>query len=273
MREKILAATQNPAPFDVGANAASDSPFDKILNWTDDDPLASPYLPSQNGLGLKTYYSDLLNNWLNTEWINDVNSRTSIDVSGGELTMDALAMAEKVWEMLNAITAADGSYRSWLEVVYQVTDFGGIESPVYHGSLIRNLVFQEVISNSESPKNDGGTQPLGTLAGRGIMGSKNKGGRMTVKVQEHTLIMGIFSLTPRIDYSQGNDWDTYALLTMDDFHKPALDQIGFQDLIEEQAAWWSTQKVGGGNWQQLAIGKQPSWTHIVTGKQIGRAHV
>ena len=48
--------------------------------------------------------------------------------------MDALAMAQKVWEMLNAITAADGSYRSWLEVVYQVTVYGGIESPVYHGS-------------------------------------------------------------------------------------------------------------------------------------------
>ena len=41
------------------------------------------------------------------------------------------------------------------------------------------------------------------------------------------------SLTPRIDYSQGNDWDIH-LKTWNDFHKPALDGIGFQDLITEQ---------------------------------------
>ena len=27
---------------------------------------------------------------------------------------------------------------------------------------------------------------------------------------------------------------------MDDLHKPALDQIGFQELITEQMAWWNT---------------------------------
>ena len=42
-----------------------------------------------------------------------------------------------------------------------------------------------------------------------------------------------YSLTPRVDYSQGNDFDV-RLMTMNDFHKPGLDQIGFQDLITEQ---------------------------------------
>ena len=36
-----------------------------------------------------------------------------------------------------------------------------------------------------------------------------------------------------IDYSQGNDFDL-NLQTMDDLHKPALDGIGYQDLIQEQ---------------------------------------
>ena len=27
---------------------------------------------------------------------------------------------------------------------------------------------------------------------------------------------------------------------MGDLHKPALDQIGFQELITEQMAWWNT---------------------------------
>ena len=36
-----------------------------------------------------------------------------------------------------------------------------------------------------------------------------------------------------IDYSQGNDFDL-NLQTMDGLHKPALDGIGYQDLIQEQ---------------------------------------
>ena len=38
------------------------------------------------------------------------------------------------------------------------------------------------------------------------------------------------AITPMIDYSQGNDFDL-NLETIDDLHKPALDGIGYQDLI------------------------------------------
>ena len=52
--------------------------------------------------------------------------------------------------------------------------------------------------------------------------------------------MGIMSITPRIDYSQGNKWYMTELDNMNDLHKPALDGIGFQELITEQMAWWDT---------------------------------
>ena len=45
--------------------------------------------------------------------------------------------------------------------------------------------------------------------------------------------MGSMAITPMVDYSQGNDFDL-NLQTMDDLHKPALDGIGYQDLIQEQ---------------------------------------
>ena len=48
--------------------------------------------------------------------------------------------------------------------------------------------------------------------------------------------MGIMSITPRIDYSQGNKWYMTELDNMNDLHKPALDGIGFQELITEQMA-------------------------------------
>ena len=74
--------------------------------------------------------------------------------------------------------------------------------------------------------------------------------------------MGIISITPRIDYSQGNKWDT-GLQSFDDLHKPSLDGIGFQDLITEQMAWFGTSNNGSG-WIQKSAGKQPSWINYMT---------
>src|SRR5690606_13889217 len=110
-------------------------------------------------------------------------------------------------------------------------------------------------------------EPLGTLAGRGIMAGKSKGGKINIRVDEPSYIMGIVSLTPRIDYSQGNKWDV-NLKTMDDFHKPALDEIGFQELITDQMAWWDTKIIYMDNIGNplekptplfKSAGKQPAW--------------
>ena len=54
-------------------------------------------------------------------------------------------------------------------------------------------------SNSESPGDAGGVQPQGTLAGKGVMGDKHKGGSVTVKVEEPSYNIGLISLTTRID--------------------------------------------------------------------------
>ena len=49
--------------------------------------------------------------------------------------------------------------------------------------------------------------------------------------------MGIGSITPRIDYAQGNEFFN-EFKTLDDIHKPALDGIGYQDSLNWQRAWW-----------------------------------
>ena len=150
-----------------------------------------------------------------------------------------------------------GSYYDWIEVTYDHNSYVRSETPLYHGGLSQELVFQEVISNSES-----GQQPLGTLAGRGVMAGREKGGQATIKVAEHCYIIGLVSITPRIDYSQGNAWDIH-LQTMDDFHKPALDQIGFQDLMQEEMAWWTTTHFGT-DWVEYSAGKLPAWMNYMT---------
>ena len=123
------------------------------------------------------------------------------------------------------------------------------------------IVFDEVISTA-SGEYDGDTQALGSLGGRGKQMGK-KGGKVRIKISEPSFIMAIVSLTPRINQSQGNMWYMTELHTVDDLHKPALDGIGFQDLICEQMGWWDTKLIGG-NLERHSAGKVPAWINYMT---------
>lgn len=219
---------------------------------------------SQFGLALKTYNSDLLQNWINTEWIDGVtgiNEISAVDVSDGKLTMDALNLSQKIYNMLNRIAVSGGTYRDWLETVFTGGNYmERCETPMFEGGMSTEIVFQEVISNSAS-----GEQPLGTLAGRGYDTGKQKGGHIKIKVTEPCFIMGIGSITPRIDYSQGNEFFN-ELKTLDDIHKPALDGIGYQDSLNWQRAWWDDIYPNGDITKRVqpSAGKTVAWINYMT---------
>lgn len=224
-------------------------------------------LGTQEGLAVKTYQSDKFNNWIDTEWIDGtggVSEVTAVDTSGGSFTIDALSLANKVYKMLNRINMSGGSYNDWINAVYSHESVRKTETPVYHGSLIKELAFEEVISTAES-ETSSNEHPLGTLAGRGKLTGKHKGGKMVVKCHEPCYVMGLVSITPRIDYSQGNKWDT-NLQTLDDLHKPDLDQIGFQDLITDEMAWFDTEidTANGDKVNYKSVGKVPAWLNYMT---------
>ena len=217
----------------------------------------------QFGLALKTYNSDLLQNWVNTEWIdgvNGINDISAVDVSDGTLTMDALNLAQKVYNMLNRIAVSGGTYRDWLETVFTGGNYmERCETPVFEGGMSQEIVFQEVISNAATA-----SEPLGTLAGRGTSTQKQKGGHIKIKVTEPCYIIGIGSITPRIDYSQGNEFFTYHK-TLDDIHKPALDGIGYQDSINWKRAWWDNLLLTSANQViQPSAGKTVAWIDYMT---------
>lgn len=261
MREDILSKIKETSPYII--KGAAIAPYGSAIDLDADGYCKMRYV--QNGLALKTYQSDVFNNWINTEWIegdNGINALTAIDVSSGVLQVDQFYLAKKVYDMLNRIAVSGGTYYNWIESVYSEDPFKNAETPVYMGGLSKEVVFEEVVSNAETEANSG-VNPLGTLAGKGGLSGKHKGGSVTVKVSEPSYIIGIVSLTPRIDYSQGNRWDT-RLRTMDDFHKPSLDGIGFQDLITEQMAWWDTSQDTEGGEILKSAGKQPAWINYMT---------
>lgn len=229
---------------------------------------------TQEGLALKTYQSDKFNNWLNLEWIegtNGVNEVTRVDTTGDSFTIDALSMANKVYKMLNRINMSGGTYNDWIDAVYSHDTVRKTESPIYHGSLIKELSFEEVVSTAEFEGSDL-AQPLGTLAGKGRLTSKNKGGNIVIKTHEPGYVIGIVSLTPRVDYSQGNKWDV-NLKTFDDFHKPDLDQIGFQDLVTDEMSWNDTY-IGDvtGDIEYGTAGKVPAWLNYMTNVNMTRGN-
>lgn len=213
----------------------------------------------QVGLAVKTYQSDIFNNWINTEWIdgeNGINAITAVDVSEGKLELDTLILAKKVYNMLNRIAISGGTYNDWIETVYTTDYVSRSEIPEYQGGMSSEIQFQEVVSNSAAEG-----EPLGTLAGRGLNVGK-KGGDITVKVTEPCYLIGICSITPRVDYSQGNDFDI-MLDNLDQIHKPQLDQIGFQDLVTwkmdaDQIKWVN------GVLKEYSVGKQPAWIDYMT---------
>lgn len=169
-RNAILAAPSTSAyvvsgikmPYGAATGGLTLPNFDRSATYN-----SSKAWYSQAGLAVKTYLSDRFNNWLNTEWIdgttNGINSITAVDVSDGKLTMDALILQKKIFNMLNRVAITDGTYQAWREATYGIRSAMMPESPIFCGGMQSEIAFDEIVSNSATEE-----EPLGTLAGRGV---------------------------------------------------------------------------------------------------------
>ena len=223
------------------------------------------------GMLLKTYDSDIFNNWVQTDWIDGaggIAEITSIDINAndGKLTMDALNLQQKVYNMLNRIAVSGGTYRDWLETVYTAGKYlDRPETPVFIGGMTQYIEFDEVISKSAT-ETAYGSQPLGDIAAIGRGGKPLNSGHIHYQCEEPGYIMGLMAITPMIDYSQGNDFDL-NLQTIDDLHKPALDGIGFQDVIQEQMVGETSTYNASGNIENMkhkSANKTVAWIDYMT---------
>ena len=215
------------------------------------------------GLALKTYDSDIFNNWVKTDWIDGENGISKVTAlkpdEDGTITMDALNLQQKVYNMLNRIAVSGGTYRDWLETVYTAGRYlDRPETPVFQGGVSQMIEFDEVVATTGNAEG----QVLGELAGRGYARQPNTSGKLHFQVEEPGYVMGLVAITPMVDYSQGNDFDL-NLFTMDDLHKPALDGIGYQDLMNEQRAWWTAEQ-GGKTIVDTTPGKSVAWIDYMT---------
>ena len=139
------------------------------------NPNARNYIKqTQEGLAIKTYQSDLFNNWVKTEWVEEINNKTAISTNSGKFTIDQLNISKKLYDYYNRVAVSGGTYDDWIEATFDIERATLTEIPVYKGGLIRELAFSEVTSNSATNVESTGLQPLGTLAGKGTMTSKKR---------------------------------------------------------------------------------------------------
>lgn len=270
IRDVILHKKGNESLILYGANlGAANNGSTELQSMFDD--LVAAQSNKLGGMLLKTYDSDIFNNWVQTDWIDGtggITEITSIDVTAndGKLTMDALNLQQKVYNMLNRIAVSGGTYRDWLETVYTAGKYlDRPETPVFIGGMTQYIEFDEVISKSAT-ETAYGSQPLGDIAAIGRGGKPLNNGHIHYQCEEPGYIMGLMAITPMVDYSQGNDFDL-NLQTIDDLHKPALDGIGYQDLIQEQMVGSTSIYENGpsiSNIKHLAANKTVAWIDYMT---------
>lgn len=247
MRKTILNKAELNYEFQLGDGASYDwkttsgedntgLPYSTLFKRTTEGITFNAF--ALNGLVTKTYQSDMYTSFLKSDFVNQIRSLTTLDATNG-ITQDDLILNEKIYELLNRILVAGATYQDWQDAVYGEGAVRMCETPMYIGGMSAEVAFDEVVSMSATDIN-GDNSPLGTLAGRG-QDTKHKGGQnIHITMKEPGYVMGIVSLTPRISYSQGNEWDLTEIDTLDDLHKPELDGIGFQEIPAEQVAWWTT---------------------------------
>lgn len=258
MRDKILAA---PISAPLILAQGEQLPYSAILGDAD---TPSPNIGEMVGLLLKTYQSDRFQNWLDTDWIDGadgISAKTAVDTSEGNFTMDTLNLQEKLYNLLNRIGAAGGSYNDYISAAYGFDANRNAEIPQFRGGMSAEIVFNEVVSMADSQLNEG-VQPLGSLAGRGNT-MNEKGGKITFNATEHGFIMVMASITPRLDYCQGNKWwNNWTNLRQ--LHMPELDGIGFQNLMTGEMTAFDETVETDGSITTKSIGKQPAWIEYMT---------
>lgn len=265
---KVLIKNTKETESIWGTNSGADGtglPYSTLVKTTEESDITYNAF-ELNGLVVKTYQSDLFNNWLDNSLVETIARRTKIDTTSGGFTPDTLILQEKIYKLLNRIIVGGGTYYDWQEATYGEGVARMCEIPMYIGGMSTEIMFEEVVNNSASEA-DGRYQALGSLGGKGINTRKKGGNNIHVRMDEPGYIMAICSITPRISFSQGNDWDRTEIETMDDLHKPELDGIGFQDLMAEQMCWWNTQLSTDGTATVLhrdAVGKQTAWINYQT---------
>ena len=269
IRDALMAQSSGAA---YQLTIASPEPYRTMIGYIN-NTVGSTEKTAGMGILVKTYMADRFNAWLSTEQLEQLANNRRIPVyvgatgtqQGNYMTIDNLRIQNKMSQMVEKTLVSGGRYSDWLLVQFGNKVDIISEIPTYIGGASGELTFDEVTSSVGTAE-----EPLGSMAGKGYGRWTNNS--VTYHVKEEGYIMGIFSITPRIDYSMGNK-AMYRRITLADEHIPELDSIGFEDLITEDMVAFDTSvtsSTDSSSTSHYAIGKQMMWTDWMT--DVNEAH-
>ena len=178
-----------------------------------------------------------------------VGSTLRVDLGSlqSQFSVLALRQAEALQRWKEISQSGDSDYRE------QIRKHFGVNLPqalsnmcTYIGGISRNLDISEVVNNNLAAEGD-----TAVIAGKGV-GAGN--GSFTYTTDEHCVVMCIYHAVPLLDYTITGQDGQLLVTDAESLPIPEFDNIGMEVLPMTQ------------------IFNSPR-ASIVTGKQIGRAHV
>lgn len=246
------------------------SQFNTIREAILGTPLTTPYAQTiygatsaysgvaGTGLLARTYLPDRFHTYVNSALYSDITNATRVTVSASQFTMDDLRFADKLNTMMQKTLISGGRFSDWQKIQWGVTPRGINEVPSFLGSSSYELQFEDIVQVGAATEDS----PLGTLGSAGSGYGRSRPIHYTAT--EHGYLVSIISLIPRVDYYQGTPFD-FNLRNMGQLHVPALDGIGFQDLLYDEFVSNNTAISSSGEpTTPTAVGKQPAWTQYTT---------
>lgn len=189
----------------------------------------------------------------NASSLRELLAGATIDLSGGQLNADVHDMrtAFQITRLLELSARGGGRYNELLKSIYPAHPRDDrLQRPEYIGGNKVPVVVNEVLQTAESATS--GESGVGSMYGHGV--TANREYIAKYRVQEHGVILGLFSVIPKAVYSQGIDrqwmktsrWDYYypqfmnlseqAIYTHELFatgSKPVDNVFGYQSRYDE----------------------------------------
>lgn len=238
-------------------------------------PWKTAHLSEQGGLWLCSYKSDMLTAYLSQATYTDMVTSSNINVESGQVTVNQIRFASHLMEYFERGLVAGGRYDDWVEAQYGVKCNRDLCIPEFLGRISSSVVFQDVVSTSNSQAPDSTAETgLGDLGGRGH--GYVRGRKIRFSAEENGYFMCIATLVPRVSYCEGVAPYLFKSDLMD-VHSPQLERIGFQLLPEGYATYqpqYTYQLDSSGkpvsanfnfrNRMGSGYGFQPAWTEYRT---------
>ena len=236
------------------------------------------------GLVRRTYKPDVNTAWLSKTNYDTIVTGARVNIGSDDaFTINELRYANKLMKYNERGLVSGGRYSDWIKAEYGFNIQKWLDVPEYIGSTSCYLNFEDVVqtgggeSRYDAGSTDTRVNALGQLAGRG-RGFMN-GANHVFTTPENGYIMGIASIIPIPDYTQGSHI-MYRKLNFGDLYTPSLDRIGFQARLESELCLNPQRDAAGiggiepwtptSNPFTRSPFYQPAWTEYMT--RVNEAH-